>query len=351
MPAIRVEIMCFENKAKPPKELSLTVGYDADYPFSDRSIQRPRVSYVEAESPQIMVESVSVISREPDELRAASIGWRHEYKYLGKDDFLGSFSMAQSEAIQVSETRFNTDMIVRGAIPKGTFAFCFPFAAEQRYRGVEINGHEFIVANSTHEFDFCHRGKFSTLIAIVSAKVVEDCFHYRLQRDPNEYVQPGVVAFRKPGRASQIFDLIRSGLRDHENLTSAPDTLLDVLSLQLPQRDRPEPFPVRRQAARKAFDILASAPERHHQMAILCRETGVSERSLRRGFKETYGISPRDFLATLRLQKARTLLQCAKVETVTEAATASGFHHLGRFSVRYRKRFGEAPSETLYRCT
>jgi len=33
--------------------------------------------------------------------------------------------------------------------------------------------------------------------------------------------------------------------------------------------------------------------------------------------------------------------------TVTEVATALGFVELGRFSVEYRKAFGESPSETL----
>ena len=33
--------------------------------------------------------------------------------------------------------------------------------------------------------------------------------------------------------------------------------------------------------------------------------------------------------------------------TVTEIATALGFVELGRFSVEYRKAFGECPSETL----
>ena len=35
--------------------------------------------------------------------------------------------------------------------------------------------------------------------------------------------------------------------------------------------------------------------------------------------------------------------------SVTEAAFASGLHHLGRVSAEYRPQFGELPSETLAR--
>jgi AraC-like DNA-binding protein len=34
---------------------------------------------------------------------------------------------------------------------------------------------------------------------------------------------------------------------------------------------------------------------------------------------------------------------------VSDAALDSGFVHLGRFAVAYRRRYGESPSETLRR--
>jgi AraC family ethanolamine operon transcriptional activator len=53
----------------------------------------------------------------------------------------------------------------------------------------------------------------------------------------------------------------------------------------------------------------------------------------------------------LRLSGARLVLLSAhdRCETVTEIATSFGFVELGRFSVEYRKMFGESPSETLGR--
>jgi AraC-like DNA-binding protein len=51
----------------------------------------------------------------------------------------------------------------------------------------------------------------------------------------------------------------------------------------------------------------------------------------------------------LRLSQARRALLSSdcNVVTVTEIATGFGFVELGRFSVEYRKMFGESPSDSL----
>jgi AraC-like DNA-binding protein len=43
------------------------------------------------------------------------------------------------------------------------------------------------------------------------------------------------------------------------------------------------------------------------------------------------------------------MLARGRSATVTEIATGLGFVELGRFSVEYRRMFGESPSETLHR--
>jgi transcriptional regulator GlxA family with amidase domain len=56
------------------------------------------------------------------------------------------------------------------------------------------------------------------------------------------------------------------------------------------------------------------------------------------------------YLRNARFQQAREALRRAPPETsVTDIAMTWGFSHMGRFSVEYRKRFGESPSDTLKR--
>jgi AraC-like DNA-binding protein len=95
---------------------------------------------------------------------------------------------------------------------------------------------------------------------------------------------------------------------------------------------------------------LADLDEPLH-ISALCRALAVSERTLRKAFHKTYGLPPCRHLRMLRLSEARRALLSADCEltTVTEVAMCFGFVELGRFSVEYRKKFGESPSQTLHR--
>jgi len=80
------------------------------------------------------------------------------------------------------------------------------------------------------------------------------------------------------------------------------------------------------------------------QLALLA---GVSLRSLYAGFKEYCGVSPMQYLRNLRLDGARMTLSTEPDANVASIAMQWGFSHLGRFSMEYKQRFGESPSESL----
>lgn len=77
---------------------------------------------------------------------------------------------------------------------------------------------------------------------------------------------------------------------------------------------------------------------------------GVAGRTLHKHFHDEHGTSPMRYVRECRFtQVRRALLQAGPQESVTTIAVNWGFCHLGRFSVEYRKRYGETPSETLRR--
>ena len=98
------------------------------------------------------------------------------------------------------------------------------------------------------------------------------------------------------------------------------------------------------------FDAAARANlARGVGVAELCRIAAVERRTLARAFRAVHGETPSRYLRMLRLNLARQALlaEDAGCKTVTEIVTRFGFRELGRFAVRFRRTFGESPSETL----
>jgi AraC-like DNA-binding protein len=76
--------------------------------------------------------------------------------------------------------------------------------------------------------------------------------------------------------------------------------------------------------------------------------SGVPGRTLIQHFRDFKGTSPMRYLRSARYEKVREALSRAEPEErITEIAPKWGFNHMGRFSLEYRRRFGESPSATL----
>jgi transcriptional regulator GlxA family with amidase domain len=106
-----------------------------------------------------------------------------------------------------------------------------------------------------------------------------------------------------------------------------------------------------REVVEEAERLALSDMNEPLHISALCLALAVSERTLRKVFHQIHGLPPCRHLRMLRLSRARRALLSADCElaTVTEIATHFGFGELGRFSVEYRRLFGESPSQTLSR--
>ncbi|MFN4203359.1 MAG: helix-turn-helix transcriptional regulator [Tabrizicola sp.] len=102
---------------------------------------------------------------------------------------------------------------------------------------------------------------------------------------------------------------------------------------------------------RKAEEIMHAHSDEPLSVLQIAHLLGVTLRSLQLAFAEIHdGLSPRDVLNRIRLEKARARLLAADGDVnVTSVAMDSGIFHLGRFSQAYARTFGEKPSETLLR--
>ena len=100
---------------------------------------------------------------------------------------------------------------------------------------------------------------------------------------------------------------------------------------------------------RRALDLMETGLEDLSGTQDLADALDVSPRRLQYAFSDVLGTSPHQYLLMRKLHAVRRELRgrCRPETTVSRAASRYGFRDLGRFSERYRRFFGELPSQTL----
>jgi len=99
---------------------------------------------------------------------------------------------------------------------------------------------------------------------------------------------------------------------------------------------------------KRAIDYMQAHLGAPISVADIAEASGIAGRTLFKHFRDFHGISPMRYLRNARLEQVRQALMRAQPgESITGIAMGWGFGHMGRFSVEYRRRFGESPSRTL----
>ncbi len=142
-------------------------------------------------------------------------------------------------------------------------------------------------------------------------------------------------------------DRARLGVIDR----SASRHLVKVVLYLLPNSANTAPAPHQLPACLPRADRYIRENLTHEiGLADIADAAGVSTRALESAFRRHWHTTPVTHIRNLRLDTAHRMLTAPVDGTsVTEAALASGFSHLGRFSQGYSRRFGELPSQSLRR--
>ena len=95
---------------------------------------------------------------------------------------------------------------------------------------------------------------------------------------------------------------------------------------------------------------LLRPPGRTIETTELAALVGVTAQTLRKGFRGTLNMSVKEYIQTVRLERAReTLVSGRDSRTISEIANAVGFAGAAAFTRAYAKRFGETPSRARAR--
>ena len=99
---------------------------------------------------------------------------------------------------------------------------------------------------------------------------------------------------------------------------------------------------------RRARDYIRDHAAEPIRLSNLAVELGVPSRTLEHSFRAHFGLSPQAWRRQCRLEIAwRSLTLPDGATTVSAVAELCGFGNLGDFSVQYREKYGQSPSDTL----
>jgi AraC-like DNA-binding protein len=151
-----------------------------------------------------------------------------------------------------------------------------------------------------------------------------------VELDPCSEAEPTAPAFERMGR---LADLVGIGLGMTGALAAARTAAASRASSW-------------RAGFERALEELETAELDGFSLAVLAERIGVSRRQASRILKQELGVSFSEYLAALRIERAKKLLSTTN-DPITDVALETGWQSLSHFNTIFRRRVGVTPS--LYR--
>ena len=306
----------------------------------------------------------SIVIEDVSEQRAMQPWVDMEFFQMGRGRKVGRMASVDLAAQQIVQEKQDVAVQKLGVMPENICTVsCCAFDPDFRFSEIQAGETDavFLLPGNT-EFDvYVPAGARTSYISFDQNELIG---HLRVL-DPERWEHPpkalwaipGVPRSALEGLVRQFYEIARShGVNGPDSEFLREMLLHEVAGMVVSSRDQDVPtmdrlsaFRVCRSALGYVEDHLAD--DKLPTITDLCREFGVSERTLQYGFRSYVNMSPQAYLRLCRLNRVRAALsQPAACETtVTEVATRFGFFHMGKFAQSYRLHFGETPSKTLAR--
>ncbi len=286
--------------------------------------------------------------------------WELEYRQLSPGNFTASntgFTLGDSI---VYEEAFNCSVSVHGALRPGLLGFSIPNERARlrgRWWGADYPTSAVTFATGGKEIDVAFPDGYRNLLILIPEGAFRECYRDatgeeavfldesfpHLPVDPHSYSTCSATLKR-------LISMTEAWKPSEDFIISL---MVEALTSGMQRRSchsRPTGHRLRSRVVREAIELWENSA---FELSIreLSRLVGVSQRTLEHGFRERFDLTPHQYLTRCRLGLAREALSQANPTcgTVTDIAMRCGFYELGRFAGKYRKFFGELPSETLAR--
>ncbi|MBL8816181.1 MAG: helix-turn-helix domain-containing protein [Planctomyces sp.] len=320
--------------------------------------QMPNTDGQENQAPATLARTAAL--NDFDQVRASFSNWEGQIDQLSTGRFSGTLRVVRGNSMRLLAIEGNQQILLRGRDATGTFSVypVIPGNAGSTWRGHRLSSGHLVVVGTDVEVEHNSARTTQNLGVTLGAKELNAAGRI-LRADKLDEMLHTWAAFSPP---PEIFDrltrrlnaLLKNGIADPTVLGTPEghrleqECLRSVVAAVFPESARgPElSLPGRSLLIRRAEEFMRARLGDPIGAIDLCRELGVSDRTLRLAFRERFGLGPMVYYKSLRLNAVRAMLRTSPEASIADVARAIGFHHLGNFASDYRRQFGERPSQT-----
>lgn len=286
--------------------------------------------------------------------------WEQSYDQITHGPFHGCVTELQTPNMQVFLER--TSQAVRQSCCVWPDAFWFGLPCDTDGTG-RINGRQseadtIMVRPGNCEFELLTPAGYAIYGIVIQRSALQaaagqmDC-----QIDWNRLASAEVLHVQQDAKQSCL-QTLAGLLSDDDDIrvgsTELPQqavmmAMLSMLDTSAVDKAVSSSFLRRQRIVARARDHVLAHRDQAITVPQLCERLHVSRRTLQYCFEDVLGISPIQYLRTIRLNGARRHLRenLSDAKTVRDVAADWGFWHFSQFSSDYRKLFGQSPSQSL----
>lgn len=291
--------------------------------------------------------------------------WDLDYQQLDCGNFSSELLMFGNATTLFVRSRLGRCLIQKGTSPSGliTFGLLANPGISMHWRGIDVYGDRLVIFPPGGELHGITQSDFDIFALSLSEETLNRSCHalelpeFRKLVDGNEVFNchPQSILLLRRWLQQTASDLTNNiPAANNICMQQLEEELARHLVATLAESRGPVYKPAMRKrdmALRVAVDYIIESDSPVMSVQELCAVSNVSERTLEYAFREHFGLSPKTFTLTHRLNNVRKILRYADsdADRIHEIAGLHGFFRSGQFAADYNRLFGELPSETLRR--
>jgi len=293
-----------------------------------------------------------------------AIGWEIDFRQIDPGPLAAWVTAFGTDQITVFRVEFNRNFHQLGRPPKSLLTLGLPDVSSGalRWNGAETPPGVLINFNFEKELDCVNQsGRFGGYVLSMTAELM--ALSGRLG-GINENILRSMAGCRfwspetgQHERLRQMLNLLTKvarsegddGLRRWNKVFNidVPVLLAQIVAGEAYTPDVRTPR-FRSGALHRAIEVLGNYDQMPENVESLCQMACCSWDTLKRAFKEEFGLSPKSYMKSRRLAAVQAeLVRSGRGAVISDVANRWGFWHMGSFAAAYRMQFGELPSETL----